>query len=65
MHSTISALVDDGKNLPSPENGVMMNARTVRSDVSADDGDGLVHQKKGVIMAKKRVLGRGGRYALH
>jgi len=35
---------------------VMMNARTVRSDVSADDGDGLVHQKKGVIMAKKRVL---------
>ena len=52
MHSTISALVDDGKNLPSPENGVMMNA----SDVSADDGDGLVHQKKGVIMAKKRVL---------
>ena len=56
MHSTISALVDDGKNLPSPENGVMMNARTVRSDVSADDGDGLVHQKKGVIVAKKRVL---------
>ncbi|WP_288523167.1 hypothetical protein [Bifidobacterium longum] len=49
-------MVDDGKYLPSPENGVMMNARTVRSDVLADDGDGLVYQKKGVIMAKKRVL---------